>query len=106
MEKDVAINPFQDSINQRVFLLDLVVEQEGAEDRCERHRQEQGTENREGVSCGHRPEQGTAGPLIVNRGRKAQTMIRVEKKSGRSTSCEASAMRSIKGTVTGPHRAR
>ena len=43
------------------------------------------------------PNRAPAGPVIANRGRKAQTMIIVEKNSGRSISCEASAIRSISG---------
>ena len=43
------------------------------------------------------PKSAPAGPVIENSGRKAQTMIVVEKKSGRSISCEASMIRSISG---------
>ena len=40
-----------------------------------------------------------AGPLIEKSGRKAQTMIMVEKRSGLSTSCDASAIRSMSGRL-------
>ena len=43
------------------------------------------------------PNRAPSGPDMAKSGRKAQTMIVVEKKRGRSISCEASAIRSISG---------
>ncbi len=43
------------------------------------------------------PNSAPSGPVITNRGRKAQTMIVVEKNSALSISCEASAIRSMSG---------
>ena len=43
------------------------------------------------------PNSAPSGPVIANRGMKAQTMIVVEKNRARSISCDASAIRSISG---------
>ena len=45
------------------------------------------------------PKRAPSGPVMAKSGRKAQTMIIVEKKSARSISCEASAIRSISGRL-------
>ena len=59
--QDAAVDPLHRPVNERLLLLRLVVEQERAEDRGERHRQEECPEDGEGIGRGHRPEEGARG---------------------------------------------
>ena len=45
------------------------------------------------------PNRAPSAPVIAKRGMNAQTMIEVEKKSARSISCDASAIRSMSGRL-------
>ena len=56
------VAPLHQPVDERLFLLLLVVEEERAEHRGQRDRQEQGAEDREGVGVGHRAEQGPFRP--------------------------------------------
>ncbi len=51
------VRPLHRPVHQRLLLLRLVVEQERAEHRRQRHGEQQRPEDREGVGAGHRPEQ-------------------------------------------------